>query len=240
MTATAILADLERFEASAPAERLALASSVAELAGPEFRPSAELVGRKQMVAIDHAPAGPLPADPPDELAPYQSLGFIAAEDVLHECEESRRIGRLLRRVEQQSDRQRAPVEPGGVADEPLPLRLWRRAGEPLDEVPGTTPRRRLPGQGLKPSPPDGVVRLQEARVRQRGLCPGIGWPTRQRLAVSLGSLGRARRVEEKIAHVQERRDVGGTQLLSPAIVGDRRIHSAGVTVGVGRRDRTNP
>src|SRR5262249_37192596 len=56
-TATAILADLERFEASTPAERLALAPSVAELAGPEFRPSGELVGRKQMVAVDHAPTG---------------------------------------------------------------------------------------------------------------------------------------------------------------------------------------
>ncbi len=57
MTAASILADLERFEALAPAERLALASSVAELAGPEFRPSGELVGRKQMVAVDHAPTG---------------------------------------------------------------------------------------------------------------------------------------------------------------------------------------
>ena len=54
---TAILADLERFEASTPAERLTLASSVAEFAGLEFRPSSELVGRKQMVAVDHAPTG---------------------------------------------------------------------------------------------------------------------------------------------------------------------------------------
>jgi len=52
----ALLSDLTTlggFQATAVAERLALAPSLAELVGPSFRPCAELIGAKGMVAVDH-------------------------------------------------------------------------------------------------------------------------------------------------------------------------------------------